>query len=307
MSVGMEIQQSCPVCGNADGNGTFTAREMMFGTHEAFVYGECKSCGSVWLLTRPDDLSRYYGPTYYAHRQSALRRWVRLHPTAYRLAHLVTSGHFPAGIPEWWPEAPPRLDATVLDVGSGTGNFLLHLKYLGFSRLAGIDPYIDKDVEFPGGPVILKRAILEVEGTYDIVVLNHSFEHMEKPHDVFHRIAQLIGPKGCAVIRTPVAGSFAYRTYGADWVQLDPPRHLVIPTTRSISILAKQHGLEVCSVKFDSTGFQFAGSELYRRGIPLVESRSLRARLIKGYDSAAHKLNEQQDGDQASFVLRKPQ
>ncbi len=38
---------TCRICGNGDGNRTFEAREMMFGTREAFGYLECARCGGT--------------------------------------------------------------------------------------------------------------------------------------------------------------------------------------------------------------------------------------------------------------------
>lgn len=61
----------------------------------------------------------------------------------------------------------------------------------------------------------------------------------------------------------------AWRTDGADWVQLDPPRHLVIQTKRSMSLLARQTGLTVDQVVYDSGRLHFQGNELYRQGYSL--------------------------------------
>ncbi len=296
----------CPVCRKDGGHRRFKAREMMFGSREQFDYAECAGCGCLWLLDPPADMSRYYGGTYYSFRRSGLERWVRRHPSALRLAHLLTSRRLPA-LPEWWPDRPPRLDASVLDIGSGAGNLLFRLKALGFTRLLGIDPYLEAEVSVPGGPALMRRSIDSIDGSFDVVILNHSFEHMPNPNHVFRRLGELIAAGGRIVIRTPVASTYAHRTYGADWVQLDAPRHLVVHTKKSISILAARVGLVVESVIFDSTGLQCWGSELYRRDIPLVSSRKaariFTASQMREFEARARKLNELGDGDQAAFVL----
>ena len=304
----------CTVCNNEQGNRRFAAREMMFGTRDTFEYAECADCGCLWLLTPPADMARYYGELYYSLRRSRVQTWVRRNRTAYRAAYLFRTRHLPPGLPEWWPDKPPRFDARVLDVGSGVGNLLHHLSYLGFTTLVGVDPYVGTDMSFRAGPSILKRSIAEVAGQYDIVVLNHSFEHMGNPHEVIRRVATFLPSGGRAVIRTPIASTFAYRTYGSNWVQLDAPRHLFVHTPKSISLLADRAGLETISVDFDSTAFQFWGSEQYRRDIPLMDPRSARRsvrkslftpRQIKDFEASAQRLNQQSDGDQATFILKK--
>src|SRR5439155_11939769 len=113
---------------------------------------------------------------------------------------------------------------------------------------------------FPGGITILKRQLGEVEGSFDYVVFNHSFEHMEAPLEVLKHVRSLIAPGGRLIISTPIAATFAWREYGVDWVQLDAPRHPFIPSVEGLKILAGQAGLHVTDV-FNSTEFQFWGSE----------------------------------------------
>jgi hypothetical protein len=50
----------CHVCGNSDRNKIHTAREMMFGSREQFVYLECAECGTVQLRDQPTDIHRHY-------------------------------------------------------------------------------------------------------------------------------------------------------------------------------------------------------------------------------------------------------
>ena len=51
-------------------------------------------------------------------------------------------------------------------------------------------------------------------------------------------------------------------------MQLDAPRHLVLYSLAGLRRLAEAEGFGVELVAFDSTGFQFWGSELVRDGIP---------------------------------------
>ena len=211
---------------------------------------------------------------------------------------------------------PPQCiarDARILDIGSGVGRLLMHLKALGYENLLGVDPFVDKDTRISNGPTILKRSIEETTGQFDLIVMNHSLEHMARPRIVFDNLRRILAPSGVAVIRTPVATSQAWREFGVDWVQLDAPRHLVVHSAKSIEVLAAGNGLSLDRVVYDSTAFQFWGSEQYRRGISLSDRRSyqLSARKsmftqqdIDDFSRRALELNRRGEGDQACFYLR---
>jgi hypothetical protein len=107
-----------------------------------------------------------------------------------------------------------------------------------------------------------------------------------------------------------VANSVAWERFGTDWVQLDAPRHYYLHSIKSLVLLANRAGLDLASIEYDSTGFQFVGSELYRRQIPLRESDGAPSRLFTGkqlrqFEADARRLNRLGRGDQAVFCFRK--
>ena len=61
----MENELRCRICENVAGNKLHPAREMMFGTREAFNYVECAHCGTVQIAAIPD-LTRHYPKEYYS-------------------------------------------------------------------------------------------------------------------------------------------------------------------------------------------------------------------------------------------------
>lgn len=96
-------------------------------------------------------------------------------------------------------------------------------------------------------------------------MFHHSFEHISDPLEALETVRSLLAPNGRCLIRVPVV-SWARNEYGANWVQIDAPRHFFLHTEKSMEILAEKVGLEITRVEYDSTEFQFWGSELSKRG-----------------------------------------
>src|SRR6201999_3663789 len=117
-----------------------------------------------------------------------------------------------------------------------------------------------------------------------------------------------LAPDGVCLVRLPIV-AHAWEQYQTNWVQLDPPRHMWVPTERAMRMLAETLGLKVERVEYDSTEFQFWGSELSIRDVPLrdVDPRNLKgffskSELAKFRENAA-KLNRDGIGDSAAYVL----
>jgi SAM-dependent methyltransferase len=280
----------CRICG-ADTQAVFAAREMMLGLRTEHSYARCKECGSIQIGSVPDDLHRYYDhETYYSlqHRtgtdhRSWLRAWIgnrldrayifseggfvgrlaraRSNPVAERLKSFL--GDSP--VQSW--------DAKILDVGCGSGDFVRELAMHGFRCAEGIDPFMPQDAVRAERPARLRRAGLDdiSSETFDVILLTHVIEHVEDPPSAMKSIALLAGARGICRIEVPVVDSEACRIYGEDWVELDAPRHLTIPTRRAVAHLATQSGLEIYRSEPAGSGFEFWGSEMYRRGYTLFD------------------------------------
>jgi SAM-dependent methyltransferase len=206
----------------------------------------------------------------------------------------------------WLPRSKAGLNARFLDVGCGSGRLLLLLQRIGFKHLTGADPFIDADIQYPGGLTVHKRDVFTVEGSYDLIHLGHAFEHMAEPLKVLSRLRELLAPGGTAIIRIPVADSYAWRYYGTQWVQLDAPRHLFLHTRASMHRLADQAGLVFAMEQRDSTVFQFVGSEKYRSGLLLDATDPFTSAQHKAWARHARALNAEGTGDTATFHLQRP-
>lgn len=311
----------CVFCDSGSVPTGFVAREMMFGLRDAFEYYECAQCGSLQIKELPEQLSKYYPADYYSlARKSSwwLLRWAKR--IRFRLSWRNTS--FSARtlarltgrerIVDWLEPTKVRLDDPILDVGSGSGALLDDLQNLGFRDLLGVDPHIRNERSEPGLRV-RRCELLDVVGRFALVIFNHSLEHVRDPALSLRTARRLLLPDGEVLIRIPIAQSLAWRTYGTDWVQLDAPRHLSIPSEMGIRRLAERTGFTVSRVTYDASAFQFAGSERYRSGVPLLTGVGVRwrsrrfsraDRRLRQYELEASELNAVGDGDQACIVIR---
>ena len=84
--------------------------------------------------------------------------------------------------------------------------------------------------------------VQDVPGTYDLVMFNHSFEHVEDPLPTLRHARNLLAPGATLLLRTPVAGCWAWRHYGTDWVSIDAPRHAFIPSIAGLRAAAGRRG-----------------------------------------------------------------
>lgn len=313
----------CKLCGHVENNQGYDVREMMFGYRDLFRYFQCAQCEVLQLEDPPRDVSRYYPEHYYSYKpadsKNRIAAWLRKQRDGYALfgdgifGKLLYTGS-PRTDLQSLRALPIRRDSRILDVGCGSGDLLYALCNLGFGKLLGVDPYLEQDLRYENGLRIQKRDIHEVEGPWDLIMLHHAFEHIADPVKTMNTISRLLAPKGHCVIRIPTVSSYAWTHYGVHWVQLDAPRHLFLHSVKSMQILAEQAGLEVWKRSYDSTAFQFWGSEQYLRDIALHDERSYlvnpRSSLFSRSDLSVYKkqantLNASEQGDQAVFYLRK--
>jgi SAM-dependent methyltransferase len=309
----------CRLC-HSDAGRYVPVREMMFATGESFEYFECASCGCVQLAAWPADMSRYYPAEYHSFAEpssrvgawrSAFRRRRNIAVFTGRdlLGGVLAAVHpYPiGGAADWFRRAAVSPAARVLDVGCGAGLLLRDLAGAGFTNLTGVDPFIAADIDLSPAGRIRKGTLADISGEFDLIMLHHSLEHIPEQRATLARIFERLAPGGWCLIRVPVASSWAWQHYDADWVQLDAPRHYFLHSVGSLRALGEAVGLELDAVVHDSTELQFIGSELYRTNRPLsaLDSTYSRAERRK-FRARARQLNAEGRGDQAAFYFRRP-
>jgi len=317
--------RECGICGTVSDTRVFAIREMMLGRRESFDYFRCSSCGCLQIVSVPFGMGAYYPASYYSFgvrkRGNVIYEWLRS-----RRNHCLLQGHgwLEAMLSRWVSYTAMRSlmplhltpEMRILDVGSGSGGVVSDLQDLGFANALGIDAYVDADLTHPNGARVLRASVEDVSGDWDVVMLHHSLEHMADQVGVLRQISRLLRDGGWCLIRTPTVSSYAWEHYGVDWVQADAPRHLFLHSRESITLLAETAGLRVEKIVYDSTGFQFWGSEQYRADIPLMSPQSYQVdprecrfapKEIRAFEKRAQELNRLQLGDQfAVYASKRP-
>lgn len=313
----------CRLCGATGDGTTFQVREMMFGTREAFEYEQCGSCASVQIRAVPADLGQFYPENYYAHRTDVPSRAARVRE---RLMIEWTRWILRAPAPLFallrrMPFIGPRTmvheltplrgrllkEHRIADVGGGAGRLLRRLRVVGFHDLTCVDPFIRESTEH-GGVRFRKAALRDLDERFDVIMYHHAMEHVQNIEAELRVVADRLTPTGIALIRVPLVPNGAYARYGVNWVQLDAPRHLHVPSRAGFAAAAQRAGLRVAAQGDDSTMFQFWASELYERGISWQEGaprfRTLfSAARLREFERAARAANAGRTGDQGWFLV----
>ena len=322
------VMQECRLCRTTGPHQSLAVREMMFGTREQFQYFSCAACDTlqIYCALSGEELARHYPADYYSYETSQQPKVLRWLTTQHDRCELRTGGKIfgaviaalPTGVRLALGDAVRAVgqcglgrDARILDVGCGSGALLDRLSRAGFTNVSGVDPFLACDCTTPEGAPLLKSHLQAVTGSFDLIMFNHSLEHVSDPVATLKDAREKLSDGGICLVRLPTTSSEAWTTYGPDWFQIDAPRHIVIPSRQGMALAAEAVGLRIDRTSDDSSVAQFIGSEAYRRDIPLTELKSIRsllrlfgARRIWVWDRRAARLNRQGRGDQTGFVLR---
>lgn len=315
---------TCRICGSENLIDRVNVREMMFGSRELFEYVRCGDCRSLQIAVIPADLSQYYSSdTYYSFNnrkaepfwKGLLKRWVagrmignpesiwRNNPIFARIgrnaepwiAHIEGLTH----------------DSSILDFGCGEGARLERLALLGFSNLTGIDAFLPEERAGTNsaGVTLIRGELAEHDGRYDCITMHHSLEHIPEPGALLSKARALLKPGGSILVRLPLLQDDIWSRFGANWAQVDAPRHLHLFTVDSFLALAARSGLQCVAKGTDMLGWSLAWSTAWAQDIPCnnpdgsPNELPLDKARLAAFDSEAQRLNARNEGDQGYFVL----
>lgn len=139
----------------------------------------------------------------------------------------------------------------LLDVGCGTGDFLLAAKKKGWQAI-GIEPNKQaQQVAIAKGLKIFDGKHLNSldANSFDVITLWHVLEHLPQLEDQISHFKRLLKPHGTLVLAVPNFKSNDARHYKSNWAAYDVPRHLWHFSKISIKRLFEKQGFDLIETK----------------------------------------------------------
>lgn len=288
-------------------------KEFMFNTLAEFDYIECRMCGSVSIKEIPENMTPYYSNNYYSMHQLTpeITERKRFKKLTYKLKKELAAKEVDKTFEyKVLASMKPKLEDKICDVGCGSGHLIYHMKNLGYKNIIGNDPFLEADIVYPNGLVIQKKKLSEVHEKFDLIMFNHSLEHVENPGKYLRLAKERLNPKGKILVRIPIIG-YNWHVYKQYWFGLDAPRHFHLFSVKGLSIVAKQQGLKIQEINYDSCLAGIVNSEIYKRrdqGIPEITYPWWSKRFFKKWNNFKNQIlvnefNKQGFSDQAGFIL----
>jgi 2-polyprenyl-3-methyl-5-hydroxy-6-metoxy-1,4-benzoquinol methylase len=201
-------QITCPVCKTSPQK-----------PHKNQSIVSCDYCSTQWtFLSKDIDSATLYTDEVYTivdNRKSIFERII--FSEAKKILKIARSIHAEA--------------VSVLDFGSGKGQFLAVAKGLGWNGI-GIEITQERAVfaqanygvevhsePYEGGKIGAEN--------FDLITLNHVLEHLLKPIDLVGELLENnLEPNGLVYIEVPRSNSWQAKIAGENWIHWDIPRHL---------------------------------------------------------------------------------
>lgn len=245
----MHLISSCPVCGDSHFDPFLTCKDYTVSKTD-FAVVRCTDCGFKFTNPVPDlsDLGNYYKSEDYVSHSSSKKGLINF------LYNIVRKRTLRQKV-----KLVQRLSkgTKLLDVGCGTGHFLMAAKAAGFDVL-GIEP--DEDArrfanEKNNVKALNRDSFLTLSDQFDVISLWHVLEHLPDLNADIDRLSALLKPDGKLLIAVPNPESNDAKMYGANWAGYDVPRHLYHFSPVVIRDLFNRHGfscLETLPMKYDA-------------------------------------------------------
>jgi SAM-dependent methyltransferase len=165
-------------------------------------------------------------------------------------------------------ESLSRGRGNLLDVGAGTGDFLVEAKKNSWV-ITGIEPSEKANaISVSKGVVFAENLAAIKSNSQDVITMWHVLEHVPDLENEISELKRILKPDGVLVIAVPNYKSYDAKYYGQYWAAYDVPRHLWHFSKTSIKKLFAVQSLELIKVlpmKFDSFYVSLL-SEKYKTG-----------------------------------------
>ena len=220
---------------------------------------------SQLLITTPrpavDDLSRYYDSDDYISHSDSKKSFI---DKVYQIVRNYTIKQKVKLINSF-----SATNKSVLDIGSGTGDFLMACKQNGWS-IDGVEPNTKANKETRSKTFKeISKDISELNNKqFDVITMWHVLEHVPNLNEYISILKNILKPDGVLVVAVPNHKSYDATYYKEFWAAYDVPRHLWHFSRLSIDKLFQLANMKVTKtvpMKFDSFYVSLL-SEKYKTG-----------------------------------------
>lgn len=309
-SHGLEPVPRCPACAGDKRVVMYTSLtdRVFFCAPGSWTLYRCVSCETCYLDPRPtqDTIALAYS-TYFTHHpsrrpdvqsMSQLRRIQRALANGYRNSRYGTrdqpSSRWGVIAARVLPRQRALMDselrhlpcpspgARVLDVGCGDGAFLEWARTAGWTGVGiDFDPSAVASAQSRGLDVRCGSidSLRDEGASFDAITLSHVLEHVHDPANLLRQAGALLKPGGLLWIDTPNLASIGHAVFGASWLGLDPPRHLILFTPSSLRALLEDVGLTLVKTlsRYEVAGRVFAASYRIKKAQDPISETSVPA------------------------------
>lgn len=142
-----------------------------------------------------------------------------------------------------------RRKGKLLDVGCGLGHVLRNLEK--DFQTTGVDinkwAIIKAKTVSPKSKFVFMRAeeISKINERFDVIVMRHLVEHLDKPEQVLSSIQKALNDNGLLLLATPNPCNFMARLKGKEWVGFKDKTHVSIKKPREWLSILKKNGFSI--------------------------------------------------------------
>lgn len=144
---------------------------------------------------------------------------------------------------------------SLLDIGAGTGDFLVEAKNQGWITL-GIEPNESaKQLAQNKGVNFIENLEAISDDSFDVITMWHVLEHVPDLDFQLQQLKRICKPNGMIIIAVPNFKSYDAKYYKEFWAAYDVPRHLWHFSKNGIQKLFSNYEMQLVKVKpmwFDS-------------------------------------------------------